>query len=70
MHILNIGAMLAARGDDDDSKIGLFVDRAAFANKNDLICARVLRKDFNELCYISARVIDIDLNSSTLMSRG
>jgi hypothetical protein len=55
---------------DDDSKIGLFVDRAAYANNNDPVCARVLRKDFNELCYISARVIDVDLNSSALMSRG
>jgi hypothetical protein len=36
---LNIGAMLAAQGDDDDSKIGSFVDRAAYANKIDPICA-------------------------------
>jgi hypothetical protein len=67
---LNIGAMLAAEAVDGKAKVGLFVDRAAYAHYNDPVCAPVLRKDFDELCYISARVIDIDLNSSALISRG
>jgi hypothetical protein len=67
---LNIGAMLSAQRDDDDSKIGLFVDRAAYAHYNDPVCARVSRKDFDELFYISSHVNSIDLNRSALMLRG
>jgi hypothetical protein len=63
-------AMLAAEAVDGKAKVGLFVDRAAYAHYNDPVCARMSRKEFDELCYISARVIDIDLNSSALMSRG
>jgi hypothetical protein len=67
---LNIGALAAAETAANKSKVGLFVDRHDFAWKNDPICMRVRRKDFDELCYVYRHIPRTSLNESALMLRG
>jgi hypothetical protein len=68
---LNIGAQAAAEVENLECEAGLFVDRHNFAKQNDLICTRVQRGDYDELCYLFApKDGNHSLDNSALMSRG